>query len=244
MATGMLWAWTGQGYGLCEVVVRPCREECNNGYETFWGRGPFTPGYATDKSGGWVGYGPVLVGGQWLNVTCGVCGDNCSCDHPATLRLPGPISSIEEVRIDGDVLVSTAYRVDNHVLLVRTDGSRWPRCQQMGKSLTEEGTFGISYTRGTEVPVGGQVAAGVLAVEMFKAMCNDATCQLPRRIQSISRQGVTITMLDKFDDIDKGHTGIWLVDSWVASVMQVPKPSRVYSVDIPRPKHRQQVTWP
>jgi hypothetical protein len=233
MATELLWNWTGRSYGLCQVAARPCKTECSQGLATFWGRGPYVKG----------GYGPVLVAGEWLNIFCGTCGDACSCDNPATLRLPGPVDSIEEVLIDGTVLAPSSYRVDARSLLVRTDGGGWPACQSLGLAAAEPGTWQVTYTRGEPVPSGGQVAGGTLAVELFKASCNDATCQLPRRVSSISRQGVTIALLDAFDDVTKGRTGIWLIDGWVASVTKSPKRSRVYSPDTPRPGPRVQ-TWP
>ena len=242
MAADLLWNWTGHQFGACPVKIRPCKVECTDGGETFWGRGPFSPGYATDHSkGGW--YGPALLHGQWFNISCGVCGDGCSCDNPSTLKLPGPVQMIIKITIDGKPVPQAAFRVDNFSLLVRTDGGSWPSCQAMGLDVDKPGTFEISYVQGYPVPIGGQVAAGVLAVELFKAVCNDKSCALPQRVQTVTRQGVTVTVLDTFDDVVKGRTGIWLVDSWVSSIVNPPRASQVYSVDIARPRSRRQ-TWP
>jgi len=242
MAATYLWNWTGRSYGLCPVIVRPCRSDCDS-FDTFWGNGPFSAGYAAQKSRGFA-WGPALINGQWYNLGCGRCGDDCSCSGSApALRLPGPVASIDEVRIDGAVLDPAVYRVDNATLLVRLDGQGWPTCQDLSTGIDQEGSFAVSYQRGSEVPVGGQVAAGVLACELAKAAGGDASCQLPRRLQTIARQGVTMTFLDAMDDLDKGRTGIWVIDSWVASVTNPPRPSRVYSVDIPHPSPRI-TTWP
>lgn len=240
MAAAFLNAWTGGVYGLCPVVIRPCRSDCADADSTFWGFGPYTPGSAMPASGRW---GPALVGGQWINLACGHCGDNCSCNAMAALRLPGPVASIEEVLIDGAALDPAAYRVDNQRLLVRTDGAAWPLCQDMAAAPTEPNTWQISYTQGTAVPPGGQIAAGMLACELAKGAVNDRSCLLPQRVQTIARQGVTVTMLDTFEDVNQGRTGIWLVDSWVASVTKAPRGGRVYSVDIPNPRNRV-TTWP
>jgi hypothetical protein len=43
--------------------------------------------------------------------------------------------------------------------------------------------------------------------------------------------------------VEKGRTGIWLVDSWVASVTKPKRGGHVYSVDIPNPRNRV-TTWP
>jgi len=230
-----LWNWTGRKYGICEVTVRPCRQECWQGQSTFWG-----------ASSGMLGsrpFYPVLIRGQWFNVGCGQCGDDCGCGDTRSLRLPGPIDSITEIQIDGVVLDPTAYRVDNDRFVVRMDGGRWPTCQDMNAVLGEADTWAITYRRGVEVPIGGQVAAGLLANELAKAACNDRSCGLPQRVQTVTRQGVTIAVLDAFDDIDTGHTGIWLIDSWVASVVRRPRKMRVLSPDRMLPRNRRQ-TWP
>ena len=93
----------------------------------------------------------------------------------------------------------------------------------------------MSFVWGTPVPAGGQVAAGLLSLEMAKALAHDSSCKLPQRWQSITRQGVTITAQDLFEDLNEGRTGLWLVDSWVASVTQPKRVGgRVFSPDIPR----------
>lgn len=227
MAKEYLWNWTGRSYGTCSVTIQPCRQDCTEGRSSFWGSGP------TVRPGG-VGTGPwtpVLIDGLWFNIGCGGCGDKCGCGGSSPLKIPGPIESVESITIDGVELDPANYHVDNRALLVRDDGS-WPACDME-----------INYTRGTAVPVGGQVAAGRLAVELAKAACGDKTCALPQRVQTITRQGVTIAMLDAFDDIDKGHTGIWLIDNWIASVTKPPSRSHVISPDQPRYKARRR-TWP
>lgn len=233
MATAFLWNWTGQRLGVCEVTVRPCRDGCTEGMSTYYGSGPYPS--AGLGAGPWR---PVIISGQWYNLGCARCGDTCSCTHTPAISLPGPVDSITAVTIDGEVLAESAYRVDNHKILVRTDGDEWPSCQDLSAAAGEPGTWTITYEQGIPVPMGGRVAAGLLACELAKAACGDGSCGLPQRVQTITRQGVTVAMLDAFDDIDTGHTGIWVIDSWVASMMK-PKPrSRVYSPDIPRPSPR------
>lgn len=236
MAATYLWDWTGRKYGQCEVTLRPCRQDCWEGRSTFWG------GSGGPLRGG-LPFTPALIRGQWYNLGCGTCGDNCGCGSTQALRLPGPIASVGEVQIDGTVLDPAAYRVDNGRFLVRQDGALWPTCQDMNLMLGQPDTWGVTYTKGYAVPKGGQVAAGLLANELAKAACNDKTCGLPRRVQSITRQGVTVAVLDAFDDIDEGHTGIWLIDSWVASVVRRPRRMRVLSPDRRPPRYRQ-TTWP
>lgn len=242
MAAALLWRWTGRVFGPCPVVLRPCRVDC---LAAGWFRG--WSGVLNGQA-----FAPALVGGRWYNVRCGACGDACSCgDSTPALDLPGPVASVTEVHIDGAVVPAAQYRVDNHSLLVRlsdttTDPATrrgWPTCQDMDLPPTEPGTWQVSYLRGVEVPEGGQIAAGVLALELARAAQGDSGCQLPRRVQSITRQGVTVAVLDSFEDVDKGRTGIWLIDSWVASINAPVRGGSVRSVDIPHPRHRVK-TWP
>lgn len=227
MAADLLWNWTGRVFGACPVEYRPCRQNC--------GQGGFAASGWAQTGAPWA---PALVGGRWLSVACGACGDNCGCGGTAALKLPWPVASIEEILIDGEVLDPSAYRLDSRSLLQRVDGGEWPSCQNLGLPATEPGTWQISYLWGLDVPAGGQIAAGLLAAELAMAFCNDNRCQLPQRIQSITRQGVTVTLLDQFEDVAQGRTGIWAVDAWVASVTKPPRGARVYSPDIPRNRVR------
>lgn len=245
MATELLWRWTGQAFGICQEIVRPCRANCNgSGMSSFWGGGPV----AGMGSGPWR---PVIINGLWYNVGwgcgSGMCQDNCGCDNADMIRLNGPIDSINSIVIDGQVLSPSAYRVDNNQLVTRLDGVLWPTCQNLGSpsasGVGAKGTWQIDYNIGTPVPLGGQLAAGVLATELAKMSCNDKTCGLPQRVQTISRQGVTVAMIDNFDNLMKGQTGIWSIDSWVASIMHSPKRSGIASPDFKRDKPRRQ-TWP
>jgi hypothetical protein len=237
MASDFLSLWTGQTFGACPVSIRPCRTKCpDSGY------GPLSMFYGTTL--GYYGqYRPALIGGSWYNIMCGACqADECSCDKVPMLKIPGPVVDIESIMIDGQALPSGSYRVDNWHLLIRLDGQDWPKCQDMTAGEDEEGSFVINYSKGVEVPVGGQVAAGLLAQEFAKALCKDKSCALPQRLQQITRQGVSMTMLDDWTSMKEGQTGIWLIDSWVQSVTMPRRASTVHSPDIPRHSPRT-TTW-
>jgi hypothetical protein len=172
---------------------------------------------------------PVLINGEFYNLRCGRgCG---SADKlMKEIGLPGPIDSIVSVTVDGVVLDPSAYRVDNRVWLVRTDGEKWPTCQDLHATVDEPDTFEVVYVRGTPVPKGGQVAATILSCEMAKAALG-RDCDLPQRVQSVTREGVSIAILDSFEGLESGRTGIWLVDSWVTSVTRSPRRTQVWSPD-------------
>lgn len=223
-ATALLWNWTGKMYGVCDVSIRPCRIDTS--YSTYRGAtgGPVVPTYGTP----WF---PALIAGEWHNLTCGSCGgDTCACDSTATLVLPGPVSEVTAVRIDGFTVDAADYRLDGNSRLIRTDGQGWPTSQDLEANADEQGAFVIDYQWGAPVPTGGSLAAAVLACEFAKAVTG-AECALPQRIQTITREGVTTAILDGFESLEAGRTGLWLVDSWVVSVTKAPKRSTVASPD-------------
>ena len=40
-----------------------------------------------------------------------------------------------------------------------------------------------------------------------------------------------MTMMDAFEGLDEGRTGLWMVDSWLESVRKPPRPARVHNPD-------------
>lgn len=230
MAATYLWNWTGKQFGLCTMTLRPCHVDCHG--SVFTGNGPYSTGY--------LGVGqyrsPQLVDGLWIgdSSSCPSCGQVGDFSPSTTLTLPGPASSVTEILIDGVLLDPSQYRLDPRDLLVRVDGQTWPTYQDLAQSAASVGTWQVEYLRGIPVPEGGKIAAGALACELAKAWTRDTSCALPQRIQTITRQGVTMAMVDPFTGLEKGHTGIWLIDSWVSSVNLPRRSGAVYSVDIPR----------
>lgn len=217
-AVQYLWNWTKRRFGPCEVSYRPCRSGCR----------------------GYGGVFPWVIGGRFYNLRCGQCGDSCSCKHVSQIVLPGPIAEPTEILIDGEVLPLDAVRVDNYDILVRVDGGHFPECQDLGANVDEIDTWQVSYLQGEAIPAGGSLAAGQLACEYAKSICGDPSCRLPQRISSITRQGMTIAMLDDFRGLDEGYTGIWMIDSWISAANNPPKRSTVSSPDVPVPR---QTTW-
>ncbi|MGV2384967.1 MAG UNVERIFIED_CONTAM: hypothetical protein LOD86_06825, partial [Thermobifida fusca] len=205
-ATETLWALSGRRFGLCEVTLRPCRRDCYDGrfYDDF---GPPWTGARSYPQ-------PALIGGQWFNLTCGSCSD-CACGTVSEALLPAPVHSIVEVKVDGTPLVTGAYRVDNNRLLVRTDGGRWPRCNDLTRADSEAGTWSVTARFGEVPPEGAALAMGELACEIAKA-ADGQDCRLPAGVQQLVRQGVTISYPDVGELFAKGRTGLYLVDMFVA----------------------------
>jgi len=265
LAADMLWNWTRRLFGTHSVQVRPTRiEDPIWQPSSFTGAGPWpvNPGFGSGHStiafpqaSGWM---PVIVNGDWFNIRCGVCGDfECSClpERRVSIRLPGPVVSVEEVLIDGVVLDPSAYPLDFKSMLIRQDGQPWPHRNNLDLPPTvipdsgdphfeRKQTWQVTFTKGIAVPVGGQIACGILASELAKAIYDQGNCNLPLRMQTITRDGISVELAQPFqritsstksalDDPAKSPTGIWLIDTWIDGV-NIQRPySSVRSVDRP-----------
>lgn len=232
-ATEIIWALSGRQFGLCQVTLRPCRKRCFDPtwWSTFggtWYGGVYNTGYGYGSPGPW---------GFWFDPSCSSCLGSCSCKEISEISLPSPVSSIVTVKMDGTPMVTGAYRLDNDHLLVRTDGSKWPVCNDLTLDDTQIGTWSVTALYGQDVPVGGQLAVGELACELLRAI-NGEDCRLPTGLQSVARQGVTINFADLGKLQKDGITGFDLVDRFIGSVNphHLTSRSRVASVD--RPAHR------
>lgn len=151
-----------------------------------------------------------------------VCVRSGCCNHPE-VDLPGPVVSVSEVSIYGEVLDPSTYQVENYRYLRRLDGE-WPR------EVT------VTYMQGFDPPAGAASVVAELACELAKMLCNDDTCRLPQRIVSKTRQGITV----RFPEFEEGRTGLPAVDMWIAAARSVRQPPRVFSPDLPVFR---EVTW-
>jgi hypothetical protein len=222
-ATEILYALSGRQFGLCAVELRPCRRDCAGGA----------------IPAGWWEYGawprPALINGAWYNLGCGGCAGGCSCTTLEEAVLPGPVHDIVQVLVDGDVLDSSAYRLDNNRLLVRVDGGVWPACQNLAAATTETGTWAVTARFGQPVPVMGQLAVGELAAEFAKACVGDDDCALPKPVQQIARAGITMTFLDPNEVFAQGRIGLTNCDLFIQTVNPhgLQAAPQVYDVDGP-----------
>lgn len=196
-ATESLWQASGQRYGLCEYTIRPCRRDCFGSGWPFWG------GSWWEWTGQTTWPQPILYAGNWYNLTCGGgCGDSCSCFVLEEVYLPSPVAAVTQVLIDGAVMPTGSYMLQDYRKLVRTDGGMWPACQDLSQPDTAENTWSITLQVGEVVPYGGQMALGQLEVEYARA-CMGMDCQLPAHLQSLARQGVSISFDPKDTFLDK-----------------------------------------
>lgn len=222
-ASEILFYLTGKQWpGVCEATVRPCG---NPGSPLGWSSIFWT--YP------WI---PMKFGATWVNMgPCGCSMESCGCrPYPAVNLGRTDIQSVETVTIDGVELDPGDYRLDNHQMLVRTDGGRWPCCQNLALD-SGEGTFIIELTYGFPIPSSLKRAATVLTSELIKACVGDEGCALPRTTQTIVRQGVTMDLFDPAEIIASGATGLYEVDLVVKALNphRLTRAPRVLSPDLP-----------
>lgn len=207
-ATDILFLKSGQKWpGFCADVVRPCGKSIRE-YPMHSGIGVLWPNQWGDRR--WSG---------WCACNVGTCG--CSYLSEVSLGV-WPVDQITQVKVDGEVLDDSLYRVDDYQYLVRLpdpDGTRkgWPCCQDMALDSDQEGTFEVSVVYGTMPPNGGKAAAAALACQLIRSRSGEP-CDLPANVQSFTRQGVTMNIQTVVDLLGQGKTGSTEADRWLAAV--------------------------
>lgn len=203
VASNVLYNFTNRKYrGICTDFIRPtARWRTYDGPPAWW----------------------PIVGGNLRPARYGYCSCNRSpdfgCARMPMIRLPGypVIRSSIVVTIDG--VLFTGWELEAKRRLVRTDGEGWRCCQNRHVADGEVGTWSIEYSYGVNPPADLKRAAVILGCQLYNAWHpgEGRTCQLPQRVTTISRQGVTLAILDPLKLFDEGKTGIPSVDMIVAA---------------------------
>lgn len=175
---------------------------------------------------------PGLVSGAVRN-TC----DDCNgCSH--VLRLRGaPIINVYSVkRADQEIPLDEIVIVDRGRIAPADPHGCWGGCDDIV----------VNYQYGSLPPITGVHAATELANQYIWAATDDTRCTLPARVTSVSRQGVSWTLLDNQDFLDKGRTGIYAVDLFLMSVNRdgAQARPRVFTADTPKAQTRRSAGYP
>lgn len=145
----------------------------------------------------------------------------------ARLRLRGrPVTKIHSIRNRlGKIINPSQYYLVDHSTIQATAGVPWTPCD-----------VEVTYSYGIDPPTLGKLAARTLAIEFAKLWAGDDDCMLPQRVTSVSRQGVSYTILDSQDFINDMRTGIYAVDLFLKSVNpdKARAKARVFTPDLPR----------
>lgn len=200
-AIRVLWSATGRQFSACSVIARPI----------------LMPGFTSEA---WISPNPPWVpvhldDDLWINWPA-----NVPLFDPTMTKLEGPVASITSVLIGNVVLSNTKYRLDRAAWLVRTDGSGWPLWQDTSLPGTDSTAFVVNYVQGIAPPTELLAVAGTYALEFSRALSpsGSTTCRLPSRAKTITRQGITIDMVDPTTLLEKGLTGLPDVDAVVLAL--------------------------
>lgn len=179
----------------------------------------------------WRVFAGTTGDGQIYNsYSSAVSGSGCGCSgvvggQHVRLRLRGtPVRSVHKVVLSNGVeLESSQYKVVNGSLLQLT-GAPGDVC-----GIT------VTYTYGVNIPAAGRQAARYLATELVKGWNGDS-CDLPSRTTSVTREGISLTLLDQQDFLDDLRTGVYAIDLFLKAVNpdKARKPAKVFSPDAPK----------
>lgn len=157
-----------------------------------------------------------------------------------------PVTEIVGVHHDGVDQDPTEYHMDEYRYLVRNDGEPFPVCNNMwaetgGIYDTEEDgyVFEVTVEHGMEVPPLIARATRAMACQLYMlANPSIGQCQLPERVTSIARQGVTMEVASVSDILlgSKSGTGVFEVDLAVNvfNPSRLQSPSFVWTPDLRR----------
>jgi hypothetical protein len=196
-ATDILWSATGRRWRGAEqtetVALRAAPPRAGEGswpYSETWGQCPCYLGVGYGSTG-WVPQWRL----NWIRHT-----------EPVAVRFPrSDVTGITTVLLDGGVF--TGWALDGS-WLARTDGRTWPVCGDRTS---------VTYTFGRPPPIAGVGACVTLAVELarYASPDPDEACQLPRRLTSVTRQGISFAAIDDLKFLDDGLTGLYSVDAFI-----------------------------
>jgi hypothetical protein len=216
VASNILWAMSGRKYNGSTTVT----ERYITSIDAFRYQG------ASAKN-----FFPYMIHGSVYNLPAEDWNDSAyqsdGTSSLSRLRLRGqPVQEVHLMRsmYNGQVISPDSYYVAEHSSIIAYNGTPWP-----------PGNIEVTYTYGSRVPTAGRMAAKTFAIELIKLWSGD-DCALPDRVTSVSRQGVSYTILDNQDFLENMRIGIYEIDLFLktANPVKALAPSKVFSPDMPR----------
>jgi hypothetical protein len=111
-----------------------------------------------------------------------------------------------------DVVVTDWCHLGNGVLRLEPTSNFYTLPNPCGWSRIVRVVFRTT----NNLPFGTERAVLTMADQFYRARVG-SPCKLPERITSVTRQGVSWTVLDPMDFLTRGMTGIGSVDQWLAA---------------------------
>lgn len=153
---------------------------------------------------------PVVINGGMYNIPVSSHGsslNNYGIDRTRVFLRGTPVRKILEVVELGKTLPQNSYTLRDKAFIRKNNGLPWVY------SNTSE--LLVTYEFGAKPPSTGKNAAIRLADEFYWYYTNDDKCSLPASLTNITRQGVSVTVLDPQEFLSQGRTGIYDVDLFI-----------------------------
>jgi len=172
-----------------------------------------------------------------MPLACG-CPTVCGCDPKNPLQgydyvtlVNRPVIEVTKVVFGGVEMDLDLFTIVNDASLLSKAGP-FPRHQNLMADKDSEDAWHVDYVYGKPVPNLGKMAVAELAAELGKACAGDRDCALPSRVQTVSRQGMSMTMIDPQVHLDRGLWGLTLTDQFIATYnpRRMRRAARVFSM--------------
>lgn len=238
IAVNNLWALTGRRFGTCTAVLRPCAKDDPYFHSTYNSGGSFPAG-AVHLSPG-IPFSILTVDGSRSNILA-AC-DDCFRSGKAELQLPfRNVVSVDAFTIEATPQPVSGIAIFDGNILVRQSADAdptFPDYQDLTRPLGEPNTWSIEVTYGLPLPPDTAAITGLYACELAKAM-SGLKCSLPRKVESLSRQGITMQFVNS-DYLQMGLVGHPDVDQWIVRLnpYRQQQPSGVFSPEMIRDRPR------
>lgn len=103
------------------------------------------------------------------------------------------------------------------------------------------GKLRITYRYGSTMTTAARLTTIYYARQLYlSGPCGDRDlCELPERVTSVNREGISMSLIDPQTFIDKGRTGLIKVDQWLSTYLtrRGTRAPGIYSADAPPPNN-------
>lgn len=148
--------------------------------------------------------------GQWLG---------CSCGRGTQIIITEHVNSITSVKADGVLLDAADWTLYGDNRLVRTDGGTFPCCQDLHHDPDSDfGTLEVLCEIGSPPDEAGILAVQEIACEIGNVFDTPEACRLPKKVQSMTRQQLSVNFVDPSQVLANGFVGLPFVDLWLGAL--------------------------
>lgn len=166
-----------------------------------------------------------------------LCQGICGCAPVCWVRIgQGQVQCVERIRINGETLPRSAWRLYSDGTVALAHGWCFPPCQDLSLDATEPGTWEITYLEGSPVTPLASRAVTALVAELARECAR--RCGVPsRRLQSGTVEGESFQYTGPDGQVSAAYLSIPEVDDWlqVVNPFRAERQAAVFVADHRRP---------